>query len=447
MQVTILGAGLAGLSCSYHLGHDNCVVFEAENHTGGHIYSHLVQECTWDEGPHISFTKSDYVRKLFEESTAGKILEYEATIGNWLDGHWIPHPAQLNLYAAPKSLAKRCLDDFLRTRKNKDSNALPQNYGEWLDQAFGNTFATEFTSKYTRKYWTCEPQDLETDWIGQRVQYPDVDSVKDGFERPPTEKSHYISKVRYPQRGGFYAFSNLFKQGANVHLNKRVNKICLHGKTIYFCDGSTHKYETLINTIPLDEFIRMTAEASTHILNAADSLSCTSALLINITGESNNPLPYHWLYVYDEDFASTRITQNQLLSPNNMKEGQVGLQVEIYGSKYKPFPGSAEAIASKVIQEVARMGLVEKVEDYHIQRIRYANVIFDHHRKKALDTILDWLTEFGLKRSNQDLDPMTEWDNCEKYNITPLNLAGRFGEWKYHWSDDCVLRGKQISGK
>jgi len=23
-------------------------------------------------------------------------------------------------------------------------------------------------------------------------------------------------------------------------------------------------------------------------------------------------------------------------------------------------------------------------------------------------------------------------------------LAGRFGQWKYYWSDDCVLRGKQI---
>jgi len=27
-----------------------------------------------------------------------------------------------------------------------------------------------------------------------------------------------------------------------------------------------------------------------------------------------------------------------------------------------------------------------------------------------------------------------------------LILAGRFAQWKYYWSDDCVLRGKFIAG-
>ena len=29
--------------------------------------------------------------------------------------------------------------------------------------------------------------------------------------------------------------------------------------------------------------------------------------------------------------------------------------------------------------------------------------------------------------------------------VGDLILAGRFGQWKYYWTDDCVLRGKYIS--
>ena len=48
------------------------------------------------------------------------------------------------------------------------------------------------------------------------------------------------------------------------------------------------------------------------------------------------------------------------------------------------------------------------------------------------------------ERNKQDLKPMTNWSDDEDVMIGEISLAGRFGEWKYHWSDDCILRGKQI---
>jgi UDP-galactopyranose mutase len=50
-------------------------------------------------------------------------------------------------------------------------------------------------------------------------------------------------------------------------------------------------------------------------------------------------------------------------------------------------------------------------------------------------------------REEQDLEPMTDWnkklENQEK--LGDLIMAGRFGEWKYYWTDDCVMRGLHIS--
>ena len=444
MTIAILGAGLAGLSCSYHLGHKNCIIFEKNSHDGGHIYSHHVDECVWDEGPHISFTRNEYVRKLFEESTLGEFYEYEATIGNWYNGNWIPHPAQTNLYAVPKDIRKRCLEDFLASREQNQSYS-PQNYGQWLQQAFGTTFAETFPAQYTRKYWTCEPEQLGTDWIGERVHYPNVDSVKSGYHGPPQKAVNYISRVRYPKRNGFYSYASKLRQGANIKLNKQVQKISLKDKTMLFKDGTEIKYECLINTIPLDKFVNLTNEAPQDVRNAAAKLNCTSVLLVNITGKSQHPLPYHWLYVYDEDLLSTRITQNQLLSPYNMKSEMVGLQVEVYSSKYKPLRMTHQEISAQVSKEVVDMGLVDEVFSLHTRFVEYANIIFDLQRMQSQAQIFEWLSEYGLKRSKCDLNPMTDWENTEVHELSAINLAGRFGEWKYHWSDDCILRGKQLS--
>ena len=41
---------------------------------------------------------------------------------------------------------------------------------------------------------------------------------------------------------------------------------------------------------------------------------------------------------------------------------------------------------------------------------------------------------------------MSNWEEKNKGNaLGSLIMAGRFGQWKYFWSDDCVLRGKYIS--
>jgi protoporphyrinogen oxidase len=133
-----------------------------------------------------------------------------------------------------------------------------------------------------------------------------------------------------------------------------------------------------------------------------------------------------------------------MLSPNNMAGGRIGLQVEVYHSKHRTLAGTSEEIAECVAKEVIKMKLVDAIDEVHTRKIDYANIIFDHERIEALDQILNWLGEFGLKRTSQDLKPMTNWDDDDATHLGELALAGRFGEWKYHWSDDCILRGKQI---
>jgi protoporphyrinogen oxidase len=444
-MITILGAGLAGLSCSYHLGHENCILFEKNNYAGGHINSTYRDGFTWDEGPHVSFTKNPYVRKLFEQSVQDDYLEYETKVSNYFRGSWIPHPAQSNLYAVPEPYRSASLKDFLAVRDSVDENKLPTSYAEWLQQAFGNTFACTFPASYTRKYWTLDPKDMSTDWVGQRIYYPDVDTVKQGYDEPPSENTHYITKVRYPSRGGYISFAEILKKGANICCEYEIVNIDLKEQVINFSNGKQHHYEKLINTLPLPEFIRLAINVPKDIRAAAEALCCTSLLLVNVTANHSARHPYHWLYVYDEDKVSTRINQVELLSPNNAPINKTGIQVEVYASRYKPFPASHNKIAEMVVEELKEMRLIDAPESVHTHFVPYANIVFDHSRREAQDTVLEWLEKYGLRREDDDLDAMTDWAAAKAIEPGVLTLAGRFGQWKYFWTDDCVLRGKQLA--
>ena len=149
MTTTILGAGLSGLAYSYYIGHSNCTIFEKDHYIGGHVSTHERDDCFWDEGPHVSFTKNQVVRDLFTATTKVPILDYPTSEGNWYQSSWIPHPAQANLHAVPAPLALKCLEDFLQAQENIPLQP-PEHYGEWLEIAFGRSFAQTFPSAYTK---------------------------------------------------------------------------------------------------------------------------------------------------------------------------------------------------------------------------------------------------------------------------------------------------------
>lgn len=449
-KIIVLGAGLAGLSTSYHLGHDRCIIFEKKNKAFGHIQSEIVRNFTWDEGPHLSFTKYDYVKELFGKSVEGRFLEYEVKTANYYQGHWIPHPAQTNLFAVPEELRKKCLEDFRKQRK-ETGTSVPENYDEWLRYAYGDTFAETFPSAYTEKYWTIEPKKLDTDWVGKRMYYPSVDDVENGAVGPLPEETHYIKKIRYPEEGGYQSYGEIFGKNADIRYGSEVTAISFKEKKITLNGSETVYFDKLVNTLPLDYLISI-SDAPAEVKEAAQTLLCTSVLLVNVAADHPTVRPENWFYVYDKDKYSTRINCTEKLSPNNAPDGTTGVQVEVYFSDEKPMQASVDEIANKVVDELVDMGFVNSKSDViytHKKFIKWANVTFDLNRKEAQNRILSWLEKQGLAREEDDLEPTTDWDkkldNVKRHSKSDILLAGRFGQWKYYWTDDCVLRGKYIA--
>lgn len=423
--VTVLGAGISGLAVSYHLGHNKCVLYEADSHYGGHVYSEEEGGCIWDDGPHVSYTKNEYIRQLFADLVGGQFEEVQAEVVNYYKGNWIDHPAQSNLYQVPEPLRSECLKSFLESRV--DSSAMqppPVNYEEWIRQAFGRVFADTFPAVYTRKYWTREPAELGTDWIGKRVYYPKVEDVTNGAKGPLGRSTYWVNLWRYPSTGGFFNYTHRIAEGARIQYGKRLVFVNFGRRVLGFEDGTEANFETLVSTLPLPVLIRCAEDVPLDVREAASMLQATRLLLVRVAARHASVRKEPWLYVYDEDKISTRVSIQENFSPHNAPKGMSALSVEVCGSDAKPLPQDRNAVIEQVKRELIEMGLVEGPQAVHSVSVRYCpwgQVIYDLNRRSALERVNNYLERFGVIR------------------------AGRYAQWGYMMTHDCVLRGKKIA--
>ena len=421
--VTILGAGLSGLCTSFHIGHSACEIYEGKSHFGGHIYSEVRDGFIWDDGPHVSYTDNEYVKGLFAESVKDEYVEYETYVSNYYQGHWIEHPAQSNLYQIPEPLRSQCLKSFLDSRAKLASQPKPVNYQDWLYQAFGQVFAETFPAAYTRKYWTTDPVNLGVDWIGKRVFYPSIEDVSAGAKGPLDRQTYWVNKWRYPSFGGFLSYAQKFADNACLRYNKTLVEINLSKRHLKFSDHSQADYKRLVSTIPLPVLIKCAEDAPQDVRDAAALLRCTNFYLVEVAVNHPAKRKEQWMYVYDEDKLSTRISIMDHFSPNNAPPSSTGISVEVYGSDYRSLPTDREEVARRVQLELIEMGLLESLDaviSANVRFVPWGNVIYDHNRRAALDRINEFLDHHGV------------------------SSVGRFAEWGYLMTHDCVLQSKRV---
>ena len=145
-MIAILGAGISGISAGYHLnlrGLEN-TIFEKNSNWGGLCDNFTIGDgFRFDYFVHLSFTKSDYVKKLFSKSS--DYISHKPISTNYYKGAWLKHPAQNNL--APLSVEEKVkiIIDFI----NRPDKSNPQSYAEWLYCQFGKYFTNSLHSFQT----------------------------------------------------------------------------------------------------------------------------------------------------------------------------------------------------------------------------------------------------------------------------------------------------------
>lgn len=415
----ILGGGIAGLSANHRLEEKGFAskCYEMDSQYGGLCASFSIGEFQFDKFVHLSFTKDEEVKSAFSSSTEYYMHYPEAM--NFADGMWIRHPVQNNLYKLPTKEKIKIIKSFIQKPLVNEV----ENYEEWLKAQYGEYFAEKYPMRYTRKYWGVEAREMGTEWAGERIFIPDLEEILFSAFEPETENVFYAKEMRYPVKGGFQAFLLGFVNEERIVYNKKVIRIDEKQKKIYFEDGDCVAYDNLISTIPLPELVSCLSYADKRVIEASKELMYTSGYIVSIGLNKKREFPSLWFYIYDEDILPARIYSPSMKSINNVPEGKSSLQAEIYFANTKPMDKSETEILNDTISKLISIGVFseEDIEIKDIRFIKYANVICDKKIDENRKCIKDYLDNNGII------------------------MAGRFGEWKYFWSDQSFLSGKHAA--
>lgn len=424
--IAVLGTGMAGFGAGHALSNAGVpfVCYDRNPYYGGHTWSFRYGNgFVFDEGGHISFTKHERIRDLLARNINGRHEEPQLKIDNYWRGHRITHPVQCNMRGLPIELIVDVIRDFVAPR-DEPLSARP-TYAQWLQHAYGRTFAETFPMVYGKKYHTVSMEHLTTDWIGPRMYRPNLDELVHGALAGQRASVHYVDTFRYPSFGGFMSYLEAFANRFELRLNHQVSGLDPKARVLRFTNGVSTSYERVISSVPLTELIPLIAGVPSDVLQAARKLAFTTAVLINLGIARADISETHITYFYDEDIVFSRVNLPHMFSPNNAPPGMGTIQAEVYFSdKYKPFRGRPEALIEPVIADLRRCGFIRDADSILLKEAavnRYANVIYDHDRAAALEIVHGFLRDIGV-------------DYC-----------GRYGNWDHAWTDEAFISGEDTA--
>ncbi len=399
-------------------------LFDKATFLGGHTASFRSEDgFVFDDGPHISFTKSDEVRELLAAAVDGDFVEGRVQVDNYYEGHWVKHPAIAYLHGLPTDLVQRCLLDLIEVATAPEPER-PANFRDWLVASYGETFTDRFPARYGRKYHTVGPELMNTDWLGPRLYRPSLEEGIAGALAPPSEEKHYITSFRYPRQGGFQSYLEPFFARSQPTLGHEAVAIDPERQEVTFNTGEVVTYAHLISSLPLPELIRI-LPAPEEVRAAAARLACSQCVIVNIGVDREDLSPAHWRYIYDEDITSVRLSHPHMFSEQTTPPGHGAVQVEVYYSdKYKPRELAVDDHVPVVLDDLRRIGMLRE-EDTVVHAsahlIPYANVIFDLESRPSAALVHEYLTSVGIE------------------------VCGRYGDWGYYWTDDSYLSGQRAA--
>ena len=425
-EFLILGAGMAGLGAASWFREQGCNarILEKKAYPGGHTATHVRDGYVFDEGPHVSFTKQEKVRRLFADAVNNDYLSIDAKINNYWRGQYIRHPVITNMHGMPHDVVVQCIRDYVEAGKNP--NPRIENYEDWLVASYGRTYAETFPMMYTRKYHTTPASNMSTDWVGPRLYQAKLDEVLTGALSPASPNIHYVQDYRYPRHGGFAAFLGGLQKASTIELDHEVTAIDPQRRELRL-GTRTASYDGLVSSIPLPDLVPMIKGVPRDVLEASQKLACSSVVLVNLGIDRENVSDASWTYFYEEEFPFSRVSFPRTFSPHVVPAGCSSIQAEVYFSKkYKPLQGSPESCIEPTIDGLRRCGTIlpgDKILYREAMYIPYANIIFDLERAAAVATVHAYLDDIGV------------------------GYCGRYGDWGYLWSDEAFMSGENAASK
>ncbi|MDC0749513.1 protoporphyrinogen/coproporphyrinogen oxidase [Polyangium mundeleinium] len=421
--VAILGAGLTGMSASFHLGRAGAPhrLFERLGRPGGHAITLEDEGYRFDRTGHLLHLRDPDLRALALDWIGDDWIEVERRSRIWSHGTYTRYPFQANTFGLPPEIAYECLHGFVRAHHNPDKPA-PKNFEEFCLQHFGEGISKHFMIPYNTRLWGVSPREITAAWCSRFVPLPKLEDVLAGAVGLNDRELGYNTRFVYPRLGiGKLAEGMAKSLPTRIELGRAPASIDFQARELHFED-ETVPYDVLVSTAPLPVLVERLAGAPANVVEAARRLRCTHLYYLDVALDGPCGEPLHWVYVPEEKYPFYRVGCYSNFSDAMAPPGKASLYVELADRSEPDLP----ALLPRVAEGLTEMRLIDSPKQIRFARVRridHAYVIFDHAYFESLEVVLPFLEENGI--------------------VT----AGRYGGWNYSSMEDALRFGRDAATK
>ncbi len=471
-SVVIIGAGPAGLTAAYELGHigwaHKITVLEESDQVGGIARTEIYKGFRFDIGGHRFFTKVKEVEDLWHEVCREDFLLRRRLSRIFYRGKFYDYP--LRPFNALRTIGAyetvRIALSYMKWQLRP--HPVEENFQQWVMNRFGGRLFQHFFRSYTEKVWGIPCTEIRADWAEQRIKNLSLKKAVFSALTGKNDTSSLIEEFHYPRLGPGMMWEKfrdrVVKRGHEVRMNSRVVRILKGPKQIIAVEvetnGSRHlvKGSHFISSMALRELVlAMDPPAPKCIRDAAERLKYRDFLIVVLILDHPQPFSDNWIYVHTPDQKVGRIQNFRAWSPELVPDaGKSSIGMEYFCDRGSELWQMKDAdLISLASKELATLGLAPTASlvDGTVIRQEKAYPVYDSEYQAALGDIREWLEAFenlqvigrnGMHRyNNQDHSMLTGmlaarnitgaahdlWDvNVERSYLEEFQVAPKFSE-------------------
>lgn len=407
----IIGAGISGLAFA-NFCKDDYLIIEKEESIGGFCRTIKQDGYIWDYAGHFYHFKTDEMKKMFNEYMSDeKIIRQVKNTKIYYKDELINYPFQSHIHELPKEEFIECLYDLY----NKEEKDCYNSFLDMLYGKFGKAIVEKFLKPYNEKLYACDLNNLDSNAMGRFFPYANISQIISNMKND--DQKSYNDEFLYPENGAQAFIDKIYENldSNKVFTSTSISKVNVKEHIAITDKNQEIEYEYLINTAPLNEFIKIVDMEN----DFEEDLSYNKVLVFNLGFEKKSNFKEHWIYVPDKTVNFYRIG----FYDNILNSDKLSMYVEIGFSKNDEI--NVEDELSKTIENLKKMKIVENNELKSYSTI-IMNPAYVHINEVASSKITKYM------------------DKMAQNNIYSI---GRYGGWTYCSMEDCMLEAKKIIKK
>ena len=420
-ETIIIGAGPTGLSAAYHL-EGSKVVLESTNRVGGLCRSFKMKDVVFDIGGHSFHTQHDEIRSLICKELGVNLFFQKRVAEILFKGSKVPYPWQRFFHLVED---RKVVEDCHAGLQRREQRGEPMNLQDLILAKYGDGIAQHFLFPYNKKLWLRDLHEISCAWTSERIAgLADESTIGERrtARRKPLDEN---SMVGYPAKGGFgEIFKNMAARVGKIEFDQHVCFIDPQMKVLMTRRGNVVKWERIVSTIAIPDLIGMLKSAPSDIMRLARELPYVSLQVdYFVTSEPLDGAPQR-LYCADAEMPAHKIAFNSLSSENERKKPYHSIIAETSVDDLRK--GCCRDRTDRILRGLCDAGLIKgqsRILAHRYELVKYAYPVQSHRVAFIMEVLSHYLECQGI------------------YS------AGRFGNWEYVNSDECMLVGAELAGR